>query len=241
MYKVYSKFNFPFTSLVEVWKDVPEWEGCYQVSSFGRVRSKDKVRIKSRNGVTFAAPYAGRIMAQKISKSGYAVVGFKDVERTKHPSVHRLVALAFIPNGESKPTVNHVDTVKLNNNVANLEWSTHSEQMQHASVNDLLEVRGAPKYSPAFKQKVLEHHSKTGISLIALAREFNISERTAGRIVSGQISREHKIPEEEISNIIKLRESGWTLKSISEKYNCGISQIHRITKGMSRNVQYERN
>lgn len=50
MYKVYSKFNFPFTSLVEVWKDVPEWEECYEASSFGRIRSKDKIRHKMRMG-----------------------------------------------------------------------------------------------------------------------------------------------------------------------------------------------
>lgn len=241
MYKVYSKFNFPFTSLVEVWKDVPEWEECYQVSSHGRVRSKDKVRIKTRNGVAFAAPYSGRMLAQKISKSGYAIVSFKDVDRSKHPSVHRLVALAFIPNVDLKPTVNHVDTVKLNNNVSNLEWSTHSEQMQHASDNNLLEVRGSPKFSPEFKQRVLDYYTQHGISLVALAKQFNISERTAGRIVSGNIKREHKIPDEAVPVIIELRKSGWTLKSISEKYNCGISQIHRITKNMSRNVKYERN
>lgn len=241
MYKVYSELYFPFTSLVEVWKDVPDWEDCYEVSSFGRVKSKDKVRMKVRNGKSFCAPYKGRMRIHKVSKSGYAIISFKDDGRVQHPSIHRLVAMAFISNSDNKPTVNHGDGNKLNNNVANLEWSTHSEQMQHASDNDLLEVRGEPKFSPIFKQKVFDYYSSNEISICKLANLFGISERTAGRIVKGEIKRDCKIPDEKVPEILSLRNSGWTLKKISEKFNCGISQIHRITKGMSRNVQYERN
>lgn len=238
MYKAYSNFNFPFTSLIEVWKDIVGYEDQYQVSSFGNVRSKDRTRI-ARGGCT--APIRGRMRKCKISKAGYMVTNLcKDAIKT-HPSVHRLVALAFIPNPTDKPTVNHKDGNKLNNNVTNLEWSTHSEQMQHASDNDLLEVRGEPKFSPVFKQKVFDYFEANEISISKLAKLFDISERTAGRIVKGQPEREYKIPPDKVPEIISLRESGWTLKKISEKFGCGISQIHRITKGMSRNLKYERN
>jgi hypothetical protein len=132
MYKVYSKFNFPFTSLVEVWKDVPEWEECYEASSFGRIRSKDKIRHKMRMGKPYPAFYKGRIRAHKIQHQGYCITHFRDCERSSHPSVHRVVALTFIVNPENKPTVNHRDGNKQNNNVANLEWATQSEQTQHA-------------------------------------------------------------------------------------------------------------
>jgi DNA invertase Pin-like site-specific DNA recombinase len=74
------------------------------------------------------------------------------------------------------------------------------------------------------------------------AIKFNISSRTAGRIVKlQQFDRKGlKIKTEDIQTILQLRESGETLLAISTRFNCGISQIHRITKGMSRNVKFER-
>lgn len=242
MYKVYSEFNFPFTSLVEVWKDVPEWEECYEASSFGRIRSKDKVRLKMRSGKPVPAFYKGRIRKHKIQEQGYCVTHFRDCDRSIHPSVHRIVALTFIVNTENKPTVNHKDGNKQNNNVANLEWSTHSEQTQHAFDTGLIKPRGAPIYSPEFKKKVYDYFLTTGCSIKELTRIFNISEKSASSMSKGKIEREGlKLTDDNVVEILSLRKEGWTLKSISEKFGCGISQIHRITKGMSRNVQYERN
>jgi len=238
MYKMYQPFRYGlFTGIVEVWKDVVGFEEQYQVSSFGTVRSKDRTRL-SKGGCI--APIKGRIRKPKIGKTGYQILSFcKDAIKT-HPSVHRIVATAFIPNTEDKETVNHIDGVKINNNVYNLEWSTHTEQMEHAVKNDLLEVRGSPKFSPTFKKEVYDFFHSSDISITKTAEKFGISERTVGRIVKGQIERVVKIPEESVQEIIRLRESGRTLKSIAEQFNCGISQIHRITRGLSRNVQYER-
>lgn len=238
MYKIYQPFRYGlFTGLVEVWKDVVGFEKQYQVSSFGNVRSKDRTRV-SKGGCI--APIKGRTRKCKISKAGYITTSFyKDAVKT-HPSLHRLVAIAFIPNNESKETVNHIDGVKVNNNVYNLEWSTHTEQMNHAVKNGLLEVRGSPKFSPTFKKEIYDFFHSSDISITKTAEKFGISERTIGRIVKGQVDRVVKIPEESVQEIITLRNSGRTLKSIAEQFNCGISQIHRITKGLSRNVQYER-
>lgn len=241
MYKAYSNFNFPFTSLVEVWKDVPEWDDCYQVSSFGRIKSKDKVRHKTRQGKPVEAFYKGKLRSHKISEQGYCISHFRDCERSTHPSVHRVVALAFISNPCNKPTVNHKDGNKQNNNVANLEWATHSEQTLHAFATGLLEPRGAPVYSPEFKQRIYDYYNKTGCSIKELSRVFDISEKVASSASKGAIVRKGlKLTDTEVREIITLRDLGLTLKSISEKYNCGISQIHRITKRMSRNFEYKR-
>lgn len=242
MYKIYSKPEFLFSSLIEVWKDVVDWEECYQVSSFGSVRSKDKVRVKVRQGKTVHAFYKGRTMKNKYKEDGYLSVHLRDDQKSSHPSTHRLVALAFIPNIENKPTVNHKDGNKQNNNISNLEWSTYSEQTLHAVSTGLMTPRGAPVYSPEFKTRVYEYFIENNCSIRELCRKFDISNKTASDISKGMITRQGvTILDESVPEIIKLRNEGWTLKCISEEFNCGISQIHRITKGMSRNLQYERN
>jgi Mor family transcriptional regulator len=112
--------------------------------------------------------------------------------------------------------------------------------MAHAVVNELLEVRGAPRYSPEMKRQLKDEYSSTNTSISALSQKYAVSERTIGRIISGEIEPKTKLSRSDVVLIIELRRDGNTLKSISEKFSCGISQIHRITRGESRNVQYER-
>lgn len=251
MYKIYSrKVSGLFTGLVEVWKPVKNYEGCYEVSSFGRVKSLARMR-KSAHGAM--APIRERILKLKTSKSGYEVVHIRKDEMQSHPSVHRLVAEAFIGNSEDKPTVNHIDTNKTNNNVRNLEWSTHSEQMQHAVKNELLEVRGGPKFSKKAKQEIFQYHAETQCSLMTLSQKFGISERTAGRIVNNGVKPrtttrvkkngvtivEDILTQEQVAEIKKLRSEGWTFKRLSEKFNRGMSQMHRVVNNLSRNSEIE--
>ena len=226
-----------FTGIVEVWKDVVGSEGKYQVSSFGQVRSLDRMRV-SRGGCL--APIKGRIMKQKLSKTQYFVIHLRgrDIE---HPSVHRLVAIAFLENTDNKPTVNHKDGNKQNNNVTNLEWSTQSEQMQHAFENNLAKRHGGSRYSTKFKQEMKDYYELSGCSSFALSKHFNVSERTASRVAHNEVERKHlTIKDSDVKVIIDLRNEGKTLSSLATMFNCGISQIHRITKGLSRNVVYER-
>ena len=104
----------------EIWKDVDGYEGLYQVSDLGRVKGKD---IKAKN------------LCQ-----GYHHVGLWKNNEVKSMKVHRLVALAFIPNPENKPCINHKDGNKLNNHVNNLEWCTYSENLKHAYDTGLMKA-----------------------------------------------------------------------------------------------------
>ena len=203
-------------------RQVKGFEGHYSVSDDGKVYSHKR----------------NIIMKLKLNTYGYLTIHLKNGDINKHPSVHRLVAEAFIPNPENKPTVNHIDGNKQNNHVSNLEWSTHKEQMDHAIATGLVIPRGNSLYSPEFKLQVKAYFIEHGCSIAKLASTFGISQKSAKSFTEFETRACIKISEDSIPEIIRLRKEGNTLKHISELFNCGISQIHRITRGESRNVQY---
>lgn len=109
---------------MEQWRHIPGYNGKYEVSTLGRVRS---FALSSRASVEY--PY---ILKPKMSEHGYcSVCLYKNGKREYH-MIHRLVATAFIPNVSKNPEVNHKDGDKSNNEVSNLEWVTSSENMKHS-------------------------------------------------------------------------------------------------------------
>lgn len=113
----------------ERWRDVPEYEGLYAVSQLGRVRSLPRYKV---NGISGVLLMKGRVLAPVTTREGYSRVCLMKNGKRKNFAIHRLVALAFLPNPENKPTVNHIDGNKLNNRLNNLEWATYSENEQHS-------------------------------------------------------------------------------------------------------------
>lgn len=209
----------------EEWKDVVGYEGIYQVSNFGNVKSLDRLEISSRGSKRLRF---GIMLKQKTTEQGYATVHLRDRVNDKEswPSVHRLVALAFIENPEGKLTVNHKDGVKLNNHISNLEWATQQEQTQHAFDNNLMFVRGNTMYDVEFKQKVKDYYYETGISIKKLAKHFNMSSTTASRIVRGLYGDPRKTPKEVVAKAMWLREQGFTLHKIGEIVGKNFSTVH---------------
>lgn len=146
-------FNFE-NLLNEIWKNIKNYEGLYQVSNYGRVKSLEKI-----------SKINGRIYPTKILKCHIGTKKYLDVDLCKNGTskrhrIHRLVAEHFIPNPENKPQVNHEDTNKQNNRVDNLSWNTNSENQQHAFANGL---NYRKKYGESPKAKRIYQYSLDGV------------------------------------------------------------------------------
>ena len=112
----------------EIWKDIKDYEGLYQVSNFGNVKSL------TRNGTKGG-------LIKLVNRHGYLRARLWKNKVLQTIGVHRLVAQAFTPNIYDKEQVNHIDGNKLNNNANNLEWVSHSENMEHAYNNGLVKTK----------------------------------------------------------------------------------------------------
>lgn len=115
---------------METWKDIPGYERIYEASNLGRVRTHiNKTTRTKKHGVR---KWKQRVLKQKTDKNGYKRVTLWKDNKSKDFLVHRLVALAFIPLVDGKDCINHVDGNPSNNNVENIEWCNHKENLMHA-------------------------------------------------------------------------------------------------------------
>ena len=112
---------------IEQWRDIPGYDGIYQASSFGRIKSISR-SVPTKKGTQFVKE---RILKHSINK-GYARISLSYKNIVYRKAVHFFVASCFLPNPESKKYINHKDGDKLNNKVDNLEWCTSSENEQHS-------------------------------------------------------------------------------------------------------------
>jgi hypothetical protein len=126
----------------EIWKDIEGYEGLYQVSNLGKVKSLSNNLAKKE-----------KILKNSKNVKGYHKVTLCLFGKRKSITVHRLVAEAFIHNDKNKSQVNHINGVKIDNNVNNLEWSTASENVRHSWKNGLSNI------SEFCKQRVSESKS----------------------------------------------------------------------------------
>lgn len=125
----------------EEWKDIEGFEGLYQISNLGRVKSVDRVVIRGTN----SKPVCERVLKPGGGERGsyYVILSKEGKPYTRY--IHRLVATAFLPNPKNLPVVNHKDENPLNNIVSNLEWCTKS---YNNSYNDLRIRAAVPKRKP---------------------------------------------------------------------------------------------
>ena len=168
----------------EIWKDIEGYEGLYQVSNLGRVRSLDRVDSKGRHK-------CGQIMKLSLNEKGYVKITLWKNGKKKDYKVHRLVAEAFLPNPNNLPQVNHKDEIKSNNmiwvnedgsidyNKSNLEWCDNKYNINYSwsipvySVNlNTGEYRKYPSLTDAAE--------KTGIDKPSISNVLNNKRNKAG-------------------------------------------------------------
>ncbi len=174
------------------WRQVVGWEGKYEVSDDGGVRSLDRLIVTPDGQPQF---HKGRILNGALNGSGYRQVRLSDGEAgiRKMERVHRLVAAAFIPNPDRLPYVNHIDADPLNNNATNLEWCTQAQNLAHARrlgrmADDYWSGRRSPNaaLTDAEVRMIRSLYAAGGWSLGKLGARFDMSKRAIGRLLAGE-------------------------------------------------------
>ncbi|WP_337098662.1 NUMOD4 domain-containing protein [Paenibacillus sp. YIM B09110] len=178
----------------EIWREVVGYQGYYEVSNLGDVRSLDRIVYKEQNGKVVGTPVKGRMLKTGICNRGYSRLRLSKDGKSTTYRVHRLVAAAFIDNPDNKSEVNHIDGNKLNNAIWNLEYCTKMENVQHAweiglvntctikiSYDDLLFILGHYEFG------------SREYGTCALARKFGVNPTTIWGIVNGKRDVNHYV------------------------------------------------
>lgn len=170
---------------IEQWKDIPFYKKYYEVSDLGRVKSKERVVIKSN--------YKLQTVKEKILRSScgkkpsYMKVFLSKKGIRSVCKVHRLVAISFVKNPDNKPLVNHKDGIKHNNRASNLEWSTKKDNALHAYSLGLMNApKGVDsKLSKLNIEQVLEiRRTSKLVGHDFLAKKFNVSAAIISYVVN---------------------------------------------------------
>jgi hypothetical protein len=155
----------------EEWRDVPGYENLYKVSNLGKLYKYPHYSTRGRY-------YEGTLVGQYINHKGYFQIHLYKDGKTLSTSTHRLVAQAFIPNIDNKPQINHINCIKTDNRVENLEWVTNLENMQHAVENNLFPDRDCEDNGRAtFTNKQVSEIKtlyNSGWKIKDIAKEFDI-------------------------------------------------------------------
>lgn len=183
---------------VEVWREIPEFEGRYEASTMGRIRSLERRLPRLYHGKWASVLVKGGVLCPMIDRrADRAYVGLRHDGVKKRFLIYRLIALTFVANPYGKTTVNHRNGVKCDDRAVNLEWATYQEQNDHSrnvlgykntgvtnrcsklTWNDVDDIRILHSYGPSSGK---------------IARLFGISQANASRVIRGVLWRECERP-----------------------------------------------
>lgn len=158
----------------ELWKDIEGYEGLYQVSNLGRVKSLKRYSKNNKNN-------NDRILKPVLNTKGYLQLALCKNGVKYNKKLHRLVAQAFIPNPENKPQVNHIDEDKTNNIVSNLEWMTNKENRNHGTAIKRMCITNS-KPIICYKGDIKEKYA----SQKEFCLKYNLSSGHVSEVISGK-------------------------------------------------------
>jgi hypothetical protein len=192
----------------EKWLPCIGYEGSYEVSSEGRVRSVDRIILKKG----YPCPYEGKILIQRLNQRGYPFVRFHSNNKGLERNPHRLVAEAFIPNPENKKYVNHINGIKTDCRAVNLEWNTNSENQKHAYKLGLQpSKKGENNSNTVLKDSdvtLIKLRYNSGLKISEVSKELNINMSILRQIIYGRTWRSNTTP------LLKRDERSLTKKPI---------------------------
>ena len=163
---------------MEIWKKINGFEN-YEISNLGRVKSLPRL-VKNHYG--FLKNLKEKILKNHISKTGYYVVDLKCNYKRKTFKIHRLIAIHFIDNKENKGFVNHINGIKIDNNINNLEWCTIKENNYHAQVTGLKNDSGVNNSKSKININDVNFIRNSTLKLKELALMFNMNQSTISKI-----------------------------------------------------------
>lgn len=177
---------------VEIWRDIPNYEGLYQVSNLGRIKALTRRVDKGKCHRTWEE----HVLKYGLDKKGYLRTNLAKNGINKTIKIHRIVAEVFVPNIQNKPQVNHINGVKSDNRACNLEWVSNGENQKHAFKLGLLNDRSGENNVSAkltwndveFIRKNYKPRDKE-FGTIALSRKFNVHRKTISRIINMKLWR----------------------------------------------------
>ena len=164
-----------------IFRDIPNYEGLYQATSNGQIYALPRTWVTYRNGIQ---KRDGRFIG-KMNKNGYCYVSLTNSKGVKKGwLIHRLVAITFIENIHNKPDINHINGIKSDNRIDNLEWCTHKENIQHSFKIGLGNISAANK---SWEKKVIDTKTNEQFDSVSKAADcLNMKRKTLSMMLNGK-------------------------------------------------------
>lgn len=235
---------------MEKWLSVKGYEGIYEVSDHGNVRSLDRLVWNKANHKFQKTK--GIVLKPKKSKFGYLIVTLYDAQsNSKMHLVHRLVMRTFFGELSTRKYVNHIDGNKENNHLSNLEWCTPGENNRHAFETGLKKSGGDRKQAKLTNENVSEArklYASRHYSMGELAIKYGVSEKAISNALHGRTFKNVPMPEynfeigkdkkpkklilsaSQINEAKEMLASGYSKRKVAQNFNVSHTTINRLVK-----------
>lgn len=247
---MYDKFYDVFLPQPLIWKDIDGWEGLYQVSNYGQVKSLDRLVDYVWKGNLTTKLFKGKLLSPKYDKDGYESYVLSSTDGRKYYRGHRLVASAFIPNTNNVEVVDHKDAKVTHNFAWNLQWMTSTENTIKHYAKDAGLYKSLSSLSK-YEWFYIGYLYNEGLEYKAICENLGIGAKSPDTIwegLSGRrlstvtgfkegdfIKRKHPTTKLDVEDVVKILEDRLihkcSLRDLSYKYNIAESMISRFCSG----------